>query len=177
MATKTVAKTDFSFNREYIDYIRKTFTNPFKFRLMLAGRLPMGFLSGMKVTELSEETCKVTVNYKWLNKNPFRSTFWAVLGMAAEMSSGALLIMYTYKQKPSISTLVVDTQAKYYKKATGKTTFVCHSGKDIAAGVEQAIRTGESVQVICPMTGYNSQGEAICEFSFTWSLKARRPKG
>ena len=52
----------------------------------------MGFLSGMKIRKLNEEKCKVTVPYKWINKNPFKSTFWAVLGMGAEMNTATLLI-------------------------------------------------------------------------------------
>ena len=30
----------------------------------------------------------VTVRHKWFNQNPFKSMFWAVQGMAAELSTG-----------------------------------------------------------------------------------------
>jgi hypothetical protein len=143
--------TSFSFDQVQIDR-----------RLLLMAILPMDFLTGMRIKVLTNERCEVVVRYKWLNKNPFRSTFWAVLGMTAEMSSGALLIMYTHKLKPSIAMLVVEQHSKYYKKAVGKTTFICESGKDIAA------------EVVCPMKGYNEAGDLICEYSFTWSLKARK---
>lgn len=176
MGTATAASTEFSFDRKQIEFIQKTFTNSFKFRLMLASRLPMGFLSGMKVTELTDKTCKVQVRYKWLNKNPFRSMFWAVLGMAAEMSSGAFLIMYTHKQKFSVSTLVTQMESTYQKKAVGKITFVCNAGKDIAAAIEYAVSSGEGVEVVCPMTGYDQQGDVVAEFSFTWSFKSRKPQ-
>lgn len=176
MGTSAVNKTEFNFQQEHINYIQKAFLSPFKFRLTLLGRLPMGFLSGMRVKELTEESCKVEVRYKWLNKNPFRSMFWAVLGMAAEMSSGALLIMYTYKQKPSIATLVTETKATYSKKAVGKISFVCNSGKDIAAAIAETATTFEPVEVVCPMTGYDETGDEVAQFSFTWSFKARRPK-
>jgi hypothetical protein len=86
-------------NQAHIDYIQKTFSNNFKFRVSLFNILPMGWLSGMKVTHLDETSCSVSVPYKRWNKNPFKSTFWAVLGMAAEMSSGALLVMFTQKTK------------------------------------------------------------------------------
>ncbi|HHG83727.1 MAG TPA: DUF4442 domain-containing protein [Bacteroidetes bacterium] len=176
MGSSVSTKTEFNFQQENIDFIQKNFRSPFKFRMTLLSRLPMGFLSGMKVRELNQESCKVEVRYKWLNKNPFRSMFWAVLGMAAEMSSGALLIMYTYKQKPSIATLVTATSATYHKKAVGKITFVCNSGKEIAAAVAQTAISFEPVEVVCPMTGFNEAGEVVAKFSFTWSLKARKPK-
>ncbi|MCB9232408.1 MAG: DUF4442 domain-containing protein [Bacteroidia bacterium] len=157
-----------------IEYIRNNALNGFKFRLMLLGQLPMGFLCGMKIKELSDSTAKVTVPYKWLNKNPFRSTFWAVLGMAAEMSSGIFLMMYTYKQKPSVATLVVENSAKYYKKATGRTTFVFEGGMDIKNAIRQTMATGEPIEVVCPMKGFNDSGELLVEYSFTWSFKARK---
>ena len=93
--------------------------------------------------------------------------------MAAEMSSGAILTMFTYKQKPSISLLVGSQTAKFHKKAVGLTTFVCESGQDIKAAVINAAETGEAVEVLCPVIGYNEAQEPICEFTFTWSLKAR----
>ena len=93
------------YNPTHLNELISGFKSSFKFRLVLLRTLPMGFLSGMKIKKLDENSCQVQVPYKWLNKNPFRSTFWAVLGMAAEMSSGALVLLYTYKQNPSISML------------------------------------------------------------------------
>ena len=55
----------------------------------------MGFLSGMRIKKLNKDQCIVSVPFKWINKNPFKSTFWAVLGMAGEMSTAALILQYT----------------------------------------------------------------------------------
>lgn len=139
-------------------------------------QLPMGFLSGMRIIELNENQCSVSLKYKWLNKNPFRSAFWAVMGMAAEMTSGALLVRYTHKQKPSISMLVAGQSGKFYKKGVGKMHFICESGQAIKTAVAQAAETGEAVEVTCPVKGYNAEKELICEFEFTWSMKARSKK-
>lgn len=170
MSTTTTAHT---FDEKSLQAIMGVFTSPFKFRMMLLTRLPMGFLSGMRIHHIDRNRCEVDIRYKWLNKNPFKSTFWAVLGMAAEMSSGAMILLYTHGQKPSIATLVTATEARYYKKAVGRTRFICESGPDIAAAAAQTIATGEGVEVRCPMKGFNDQGELVAEFSFTWSLKAR----
>ena len=56
--------TQHKLDQEHIDYVKKTFSNNFKFRMALFGILPMGWLSGMKVTQLDEESCSVTVPYK-----------------------------------------------------------------------------------------------------------------
>jgi acyl-coenzyme A thioesterase PaaI-like protein len=160
-------------NQTGIKYIQQNFTNAFKFRMALFNMLPMGFLSGMKVVELNEEKCIVTVPYKRLNKNPFKSTFWAVLGMAAEMASGAMLVMYTHKQKPSIAMLVVKCEGQFYKKAIGKTYFTCEVGNQIKAGIIKTIETGEAVEITCPTIGRDEKGDKVAEFVFVWSVKRR----
>jgi len=154
-------------------FILNKFSNSFKFRLILFKILPMGFLSGMRITELNEELCRVSVPFKWLNKNPFKSIFWAVLGMAAEMSSGALVTLYTYGKKPSISLLVSKCGAEFVKKSTGKIVFTCNDGLLIKNAVEEAIQTKESVEIETYMEGVNTDGETVAKFKFTWSLKQR----
>ena len=69
----------------------------------------------MKIRKLNEEKCKVTVPYKWINKNPLNQ-LWAVLGMGAEMNTAALILQYTYKHQPSISTLPLKCESEFFKK-------------------------------------------------------------
>ena len=161
------------FSQSNLQYIIKNFKKSWKFRFRLFSILPMGYLSGMKIKELDEKKCFVEVPYKWLNKNPFKSTFWAVLGMAAEMSSGALVLLYTYNQKPSISMLVSKNEGIFLKKATGKTTFICNDGEIVKNAIIKTIQTGEGVEFETNMIGYNSKNEEIAKFKFTWSVKKR----
>ena len=161
------------FNSKDLQYIIKNFKKSWKFKFRLFSILPMGYLSGMKIKKLDEKACHVEVPYKWLNKNPFKSTFWAVLGMAAEMSSGALVLVYTYNQNPSISMLVSKTEGIFLKKATGKTTFVCEDGEKVKNAIIKTIQTGEGVEFETNMNGYNTNHEKIAQFKFTWSVKKR----
>jgi len=156
-----------------VEKVRKYSVKSFYFRMYLLFNLPMGFLCGMRIRKLNEETCEVTVPYKWLNKNPFKSTFWAVLGMAAEMNGAAVILQYTYGHKPSISTLPVKCEAEFLKKATDTTTFTCNDSKMVKEKVEEAIRTGEGVTFNTTSNGLNKNGEIVCKFNFTWSIKRR----
>ena len=167
---------EFSFDQTQIDHIQKNFSNNLRFRFTLFKILPMGFLSGMKISELNEEKCSVTVPYKRKNKNPFKSTFWAVLGMAAEMSSGALLIMFTHKQKPSVAMIIVNCTGNFVKKAADITTFTCSDGPKIKEAVKTAILKEEPQLIECHMKGVNAAGEEVASFTFTWSVKARIKK-
>src|SRR4030081_1668300 len=87
--------------------------HPVRFRMFLLAKLPSAFFSGIRVRDLDERTSKVTVPYTWFSQNPFRSTYFACLAMAAEMSTGALAMAHVYRHDPPLSMLVVRLEANY----------------------------------------------------------------
>jgi len=148
--------------------------NPVKFRFYLLARLPSAFFSGLRIREIDVDRCAVTVPYKWFTQNPFRSTYFACLSMAAEMSTGALAMAHSYRNKPAISMLVVSVESHYFKKATGPTRFTCTDGDAIRETILQAIATGEARTIRARSLGADPAGETIAEFFITWSFKAKR---
>jgi hypothetical protein len=155
------------------DFIR-LLNNPFKFRLYLFAQIPSAFFSGIRIREIDETHSVVTVPYKWFSKNPFRSTYFACLSMAAEMSTGALAMSHVYKRQPPISMLVIAMEANYFKKATGITRFLCSDGLAIKAAIEQAVTTGDGQLIKARSVGTNTAGETVAEFFITWSFRAKR---
>ncbi len=149
--------------------------NPLKFRLFLFFRIPAAYFSGIRIKSISEEKCVVTVPYTWFTKNPFRSTYFACLAMAAEMSTGALALANIYKRTPSVSMLITEMSGEYYKKATGVTSFVCRDGLALRDAIEEAVSAKGSNMITVQTTGTNEAGELIATFSFTWSFKVRNP--
>ena len=146
------------------------------FNLYMLNKLPMGLIAGLKVKSCSAEQCEITVPFKYLNQNPFRSTYFAVLAMAAEMSTGMLGVIATNKSKPSVSMLVTHLEADFVKKATGLTTFTCTQGKELTAKVEEAILTGEGTTFEALSIGTSQTGEVEARFRVQWSFKARLNK-
>jgi hypothetical protein len=154
----------------------KQMTSPVKFRMFLLSKLPSAYFSGVRVKSLDENKCEVTVPFKWFSQNPFRSTYFACLSMAAEMSTGALALGHLYKRKPAISMLVVKTEGEYFKKAVDTTTFTCDDGPGIKRMIEEAVVTGEPRTIRAKTVGRNKAGELIAEFFITWSFKAKQVK-
>ena len=148
-------------------------SNPLKFKFFLLKKLPAAWFSGVRVKTLYGNDCAVTVPYKWFTQNPFRSTYFACLAMAAEMSTGILAMANTYKRKPAVSMLVVGLEGHFYKKAQGITSFTCQGGQQIADAIEKAILTNESQTIRVLSSGFNDSNELISEFWITWSFKAR----
>lgn len=152
---------------------QKLVNNPFLFRLYLLQKLPLAFIAGIRVKELSAENAITTVKFGWLTQNPFRSMYFACLAMAAEMSTGLLVINGVYNSKPAISMLIVKNQAIYNKKAIGKITFICADGNLVNDAVNKAKVSGESVEINTTSIGKDEAGDIVAEFIFTWSMKAK----
>jgi hypothetical protein len=151
----------------------KLMKHPLKFRMFLFSKLPSAFFAGVRIKDIDDAKCITTVPYKWFSQNPFRSTYFACLAMAAEMSTGTLGLMHIYKRQPSVSMLVIKLEANYFKKATGITTFTCNDGKEIQQAIENAIANGEAQTITTKSVGVNENGDAVAAFFVTWSFKAK----
>jgi hypothetical protein len=152
---------------------QKIIQHPIKFGFFLMQKLPAAWIAGLRMEKFEAEEAAVTVSYKWLNQNPFKSMYFAVQSMAAEMSTGMLAFGQVFERNPSVSMLVVGMEAKFHKKAVDKITFTCNEGILIANTIDEAILVGEGQTIQCYSVGKNQVGEIVSEFWFTWSFKAK----
>ena len=151
----------------------KQVTNRFLFKLFSIRKLPMAFISGLKVLELTENHCTTSVRYKFLNKNPFRSMYFSVLNMAAELSTGVLALLATKGRDPSVAVIIVSMRADFKIKAIGTITFTCSDGEKLFQAVDKAIETREPQTATATTIGKNENGEIVSTCEFTWSFKER----
>jgi hypothetical protein len=100
--------------------------------------------------------------------------FWAVQGMAAELSTGALVISNIKDSKASISMLVASNRASFSKKATGRITFTCSDGLAIKETIQKAMQTGEGQTCWMKSEGTNAKGEIVSRFEFEWTVKVKK---
>lgn len=147
--------------------------NGFGFNLYLLAKLPAAYFSGVRLISLTEESCKVKIPYKWFSQNPFRSTYFACLAMAGEMSTGLPCLMAIDKMKPKVSMLVVNLESTFTKKATDVTTFECKDAPAIYEAVNKAIETKEGQTIETHAIGTNQAGEEVARFKITWSFKSK----
>ncbi|WP_109830966.1 DUF4442 domain-containing protein [Reichenbachiella versicolor] len=147
--------------------------NPFIFRSFLLTKIPLGFLCGMKLTHLDTTKSVSTVPFKWLNFNPFKSMYFAVQSMAAEISTGVMAIMASIGYNPSVAVIVTGFKAKFHKQAKDRVFFICEDGEKLFSAVNKAIETKQGIEVTIHTTGRTSDGTIVSEFDFTWSFKER----
>ncbi len=146
---------------------------PFKLNVYTFFKLPSAFWSGVRVKQITPDICKVTVRYSWFNQNPFKSIYFAVQAMAAEFTTGALVMFHIKTSGKNISMLVAQNKAVFTKKATGKISFTCNQGNEISDCIKKAIITGEGQTIWLTSVGINENGEQVSEMQFQWTIKSR----
>lgn len=147
---------------------------PKGFHWFLFLKLPSAFFCGVRLLSMNEITCVTSVRHRWINQNPFNSMFWAVQGMAAELSTGAMVMTSIREQKEKISMLVANNRASFHKKATGQITFTCKDGHLVQEAILQTLATGEGQTLWMHSEGHNQKGELVSSFSFEWTVKVKR---
>ncbi len=147
--------------------------NPSKLNTFLMFKLPAAYITGVRTKYIDDDKCLTTVKHRWINQNPFKSMFWAVQGMAAELTTGVLLIKKIQESKQNIAMLLVANEAQYFKKATGRIYFECTQGKEVSEVINKAIETKEGQTITLTSIGTNEEGIKVSELKFTWSVKVR----
>lgn len=140
----------------------------------LAFKLPSAYFSGIRVTEISDTKACAKVRHRWINQNPFKSLFWAVQAMAAELVTGILLMKKIKDSNQRISMLVINQNGSFSKKATGRITFQCDEGNLIDQVLKQAIETGEGHTIVLKASGVDEENDIVSSFEFTWSIKSKK---
>jgi hypothetical protein len=145
-----------------------------KFGFFMFTKLPSAWICGVRLREIDESHAIVSVPYKWLSQNPFKSTYFACQAMAAEMSTGVLSMGHVYNRNPAVSLLVTKMDAVFLKKASERIYFTCNDGEAILKTIEKAITSGQGESIIATSIGVNSKGEPVSEFKIEWSFKVRK---
>ena len=156
--------------------LQRQVTSPFQLGLYMLGNLPAGLFSGIRVESVDDQVCITSVPYRWRTRNPFKSTYFAVLAMAAELSSGAPAMIAVRGAPESVALIIVGLKGGFSKRAEGRTTFTCTDVPLLNAAIEETLATGESVTTTVTTVGRNPQGEEVARFEFTWSFKKRSPR-
>jgi len=135
--------------------------------------LPAAWICGVRVDSTDQDSCVVRVKHRWINQNPFKSLFWAVQGMAAEMAGGLLLMNKINKSGQNIAMLLVGSSSVFTKKATGKILFTYDQGEHLDKLIIDAVTTKLPQTITIKTKGVNEKGDVVSEFSFDWSIKLR----
>jgi hypothetical protein len=146
---------------------------PSKLNTFLLVKLPSAYISGVRVTQISTEQCTVSVKHKWINQNPFGSMYFATQAMAAELTTGAMVMLHIKNSGKKISMLVANNKGNYSKKAKGRITFTCNQGYLVKEAIDRAVATGEGQTFWMTSVGVDEKGDQVSQLEFEWSVKVK----
>jgi hypothetical protein len=156
--------------------LQKKFKSKIRLKLFFLKNMPMGFINGLRIIEFDNEHASVSVPFNYLTKNPFKSMYFAVQSMAAELTSGAIAIDQVAKASVPVSMLVLKMEAEFVKKARSKIIFTCNNGKEIIQTIQKSIETNEGQTIKVTSTGIDSEGDIVSIFHFIWTFKPKKTK-
>jgi hypothetical protein len=146
---------------------------PSNLNTFLFVKLPSAYWSGVRVKAITSTSCTATVKHRWFNQNPFDSMYFAVQAMAAELTTGALVMYHIKKSGKKISMLVANNKGNFTKKARGRITFTCNDGHLIEEAIATAIATGEGQTFWMSSIGKDQAGDQVSLMEFEWSIKVK----
>tara|TARA_B100000401_G_scaffold170599_1_gene114113 strand:+ start:204 stop:647 length:444 start_codon:yes stop_codon:yes gene_type:complete len=145
----------------------------FKYNFFLFKDLPSAWLCGVRVKDLNDKKCIISVRHNWFNSNPFKSLYWAVQGMASELATGLAIIDFANKNKLKISMLVISNESKFLKKAKGLILFECDQVNTLKKTLSSLSKNKTTDKIKLKSTGYDESGDVVSEFIYEWSFKLK----
>ncbi len=133
----------------------------------------MGLISGIRLVQLDEEKSVAEVPFRWRNKNPFNSMYFAVQSMAAELSTAAPVMLALKDFDADVALIIVNLKVDFVKKAQSKTTFTCTEYSRIYETLAQLKQAEDTVAITVKTTGRDVGGNEVATFYFTWSFRRR----
>ena len=143
---------------------------PIRINIFNFFKLPSVWWCGIRVTKIDDVSCQVKVVHRWINQNPFNSMFWAVQGMAAELTTGVLIMEAIQNSKRKVSMLVLNNRANFSKKARGKVLFECDEKQKLSKAMNQLIKTQKPQSIWLTSKGIDQNGDIVSTFEFEWTL-------
>ena len=145
----------------------------FKYNFFLFKDLPSAWLCGVRVKDLNDKKCIISVRHNWFNSNPFKSLYWAVQGMASELATGLAIIDFANKNKLKLSMLVISNESKFLKKAKGLIRFECDQVNTLKKTLSSLSKNKTTDKIKLKSTGYDESGDVVSEFIYEWSFKLK----
>lgn len=147
--------------------------NKWRMKLYMLTKLPLALVAGLRVDRYDAGGASVSVPYRYITKNPFRSIYFAPLSMAAELSSGLLALEAVQQAARPVSMLVLEMRATYLKKARNRITFHCNDRKELRETVAAALNNGQAQTYISVVEGVDLQGITVARFEIIWTFKQK----
>tara|TARA_B100001750_G_C15449127_1_gene567940 strand:- start:117 stop:599 length:483 start_codon:yes stop_codon:yes gene_type:complete len=129
-----------------------------------------------KIVDVNKDGVTLFMPLDRRTRNHVRSMYIGAMVVGVDMVTGFTALLKIRESKRNVILIFKDLKANFLKRAEGDIHYICSEGKAIAAAVEEAIRTGERVNLPVPViaTVPDKFGdEPVAEFIITLSMKEK----
>lgn len=138
---------------------------------VLWARMPLLALVSPSVEVLDADRCLVEIPFGWRNRNIFGTMYFAASMMAAEMTTGGLVLFHNAVRPEKFSYIVRSVSADFAKPARSRVSFECVQGDDVAAMFEEAMQSGERINRVLEVVGRREDGVEVARVKVEWSIR------
>ena len=129
-----------------------------------------------KIVDVNKDGVTLFMPLDRRTRNHVRSMYIGAMVVGVDMVTGFTAFLKIRESKRNVILIFKDLKANFLKRAEGDIHYICSEGKAIAAAVEEAIRTGERVNLPVPVIATVPDkfgGEPVAEFIITLSMKEK----
>lgn len=137
-------------------------------------KVPLILYCMPSVLRLDDAVCSVRIPLNWRTRNHYKSMYFGVLAVGADVAGGFLAMHHTRKSSKPVGLLFKDFKADFLKRPEADVVFTSPDGPAMAELVEQAVQTGKRVNGITHVTATTPSllgDEPVAKFELTVSLK------
>ena len=143
------------------------------FKGFMAAKMPLGLAAGLRVGDLDAAKCTIVLPGGWRTQNPFGSTYWAAQGMAAELASGLHPFVYAQGATVPVRMILARCAGEFVRMCKTDARFEFHQGELIENAIRSTLSSGENVDCVTEVLGYDAGNELVSRWSFTWAFRAK----
>ena len=156
---------DTKLSKEY-----KSLKGRVRFRFFTVLTMPAAWFAGLRLDNIDDRACCTSLPGGWRTQNPFKTMYWAVQGMGAELATGAVPFAISRSMSEKLRMFVVGTEAKFVKRAKGRIKFTCDEVMKAREAIEESMKPGEPIEIDLRSVGRDDSGEVVSEWIFRWNF-------
>lgn len=153
--------------------LSRAMRTPTLFQGLLWTRMPLLAMIKPRMRGLDQERCEVEIPFRYRNRNIFGTMYFAATLMAAELTTGGLVLFHNAARPEKVKFIVKGIEADFVKPARSRVTFVCDQGEEVRKAFEEALRGEEGVERTLEVSGRRADGEEVARVKVNWYWRAK----
>ena len=156
--------------------MKRLFRETWGVRLFGLRKIPLIWFVRPEVMQMDNDGVVIRIPFRRRVRNHLGSMYFGVLAVGADLAGGLVAMNRIRASGRDVALIFKDMHAEFLKRAEGDTVFTCLDGTTVSKLVEQAISSGERLEMpvhIVATVPKQMGDDAVARFRLTLSLKLK----